>query len=69
MISSDTFSSKNLLSLHHYGYGYKPTCMAYLLTYLLKELSIVPPLKNFPALYGTRRFNTVFTRALHWSLS
>jgi hypothetical protein len=27
------------------------------------------PLKNFPAFYGTRRFNTVFTRALHWSLS
>jgi hypothetical protein len=26
------------------------------------------PLKNFPAFYGTRRFNTVFTRALHWSL-
>jgi hypothetical protein len=27
------------------------------------------PLKNFPSFYGTRRFNTVFTRALHWSLS
>jgi hypothetical protein len=27
------------------------------------------PLKNFPAFYGTRRFITVFTRALHWSLS
>jgi hypothetical protein len=26
-------------------------------------------LKNFPAFYGTRRFITVFTRALHWSLS
>jgi hypothetical protein len=25
-------------------------------------------LKNFPAFYGTRRFITVFTRALHWSL-
>jgi hypothetical protein len=24
----------------------------------------VQPLKNFPAFYGTRRFNTVFTRAL-----
>jgi hypothetical protein len=24
-------------------------------------------LKNFPAFYGTRRFITVFTRALHWS--
>jgi hypothetical protein len=26
-------------------------------------------LKNFPAFYGTRRFITVFTRALYWSLS
>jgi hypothetical protein len=25
--------------------------------------------KNFPAFYGTQRFITVFTRALHWSLS
>jgi hypothetical protein len=25
-------------------------------------------LKNFPAFYGTRRFITVFTRALHWSI-
>jgi hypothetical protein len=36
---------------------------------LLEEPPIVQPLKNFPAYYGTRRFNTVFTRALHWSLS
>jgi hypothetical protein len=26
-------------------------------------------LKNFPTFYGTQRFITVFTRALHWSLS
>jgi hypothetical protein len=26
-------------------------------------------LKNFPIFYGIRRFITVFTRALHWSLS
>jgi hypothetical protein len=26
-------------------------------------------LKNFLAFYGTRKFITVFTRALHWSLS
>jgi hypothetical protein len=25
--------------------------------------------KKFSAFYGTRRFITVFTRALHWSLS
>jgi hypothetical protein len=46
----------------------------YLLTYsrswgLLKEPLIVHPLKNFPAFHGTRRFYTVFTRALRWSLS
>jgi hypothetical protein len=29
----------------------------------------VQKLKNFPAFYGNRRFITVFTRALHWSLS
>jgi hypothetical protein len=26
-------------------------------------------LENFPAFYGTQRFITEFTRALHWSLS
>jgi hypothetical protein len=29
----------------------------------------VQPLRNPPAFHGTRRFNTVFTRALHLSLS
>jgi hypothetical protein len=46
----------------------------YLLTYLRswvlpEKLPIVQPLKKFPAFYGTRKFITVFTRALHWSLS
>jgi hypothetical protein len=27
------------------------------------------PLKKFSAFYGTRRFITMLTRALHWSLS
>jgi hypothetical protein len=36
---------------------------------LLEEPPIVQPLKNPPAFYGTRSFNTVFTRALQWSLS
>jgi hypothetical protein len=36
---------------------------------LLEKLPIVQLLKNFPAFYGTRRFITGFTRALHWSLS
>jgi hypothetical protein len=36
---------------------------------LLEKRLIVQSLKNFPAFYGTRRFITVFTIALHWSLS
>jgi hypothetical protein len=36
---------------------------------LLEKLPVAQPLKNFPTFYGTRRFITVFTRALHWSLS
>jgi hypothetical protein len=30
-----------------------------------EKLPIVQPLKKFPAFYGTRRFITMFTRALH----
>jgi hypothetical protein len=36
---------------------------------LLDKPPIVQPLKNIPAFYGNRRFITMFTRALHWSLS
>jgi hypothetical protein len=36
---------------------------------LLEKLPIVQPLKKFSAFYGTRRFITMSTRALHWSLS
>jgi hypothetical protein len=36
---------------------------------LLEKLPVVQLLKNFLAFYGTRKFITVFTRALHWSLS
>jgi hypothetical protein len=36
---------------------------------LFEKPPIVQLLNNFPAFYGTRRFITVFTRALHWSLS
>jgi hypothetical protein len=35
---------------------------------LLEKPPIVQLLKSFPEFYGTRRFITVFTRALHWSL-
>jgi hypothetical protein len=36
---------------------------------LLEKPQVVQLLKNFPTFYGTRRFNTVITRAPHWSLS
>jgi hypothetical protein len=36
---------------------------------LLQKSTIVELLDNFPAFYGARRFITVFTSALHWSLS
>jgi hypothetical protein len=36
---------------------------------LLEEPLTGQPLKNFPASHATRRFNTVITRALQWSLS
>jgi hypothetical protein len=35
----------------------------------LEERPNLQLLKNFPAFCGTRRSITVFTRALHWSLS
>jgi hypothetical protein len=34
----------------------------------LEEKPNLQLLKNIPAFYGTRRFITVFTKALHWSL-
>jgi hypothetical protein len=36
---------------------------------LLENPPVAQLLKNFPTFYGTRMFITVFTRALHWSLS
>jgi hypothetical protein len=35
----------------------------------LERPPVVKPVDSFPAFYGTRRFNTEFTRALHLSLS
>jgi len=32
-------------------------------------MAVTQLVKKFPAFYGTRRFITVFTTALHWSLS
>jgi hypothetical protein len=34
-----------------------------------EKLPVAQPLKNFPTFYAIQRFITVFTRALHWSLS
>jgi hypothetical protein len=53
---------------------FNTSLLTFLITYsrswaLLEEPQIVQPLKNFQAFCRTRRFNTVFTRALHWSLS
>jgi len=36
---------------------------------LLVKLTVTQLIKKFPALYGTRRFVTVFIGAHHWSLS
>jgi hypothetical protein len=35
----------------------------------MEKPPVVQMLKNFPTFYGTRRFITVFTRALHLSIS
>jgi hypothetical protein len=44
--------------------------ICYLLSWALLEQPLIgQPLKNSPAFHRTWRFNTVFTRALHWSLS
>jgi hypothetical protein len=54
--------------------SWSPLSESHILTYshswaLLEKLPIVQPLKNFPAIYGTQRHITLFTRSLHWSLS
>jgi hypothetical protein len=36
---------------------------------ILEKPPVAQLLNNFPTFYGTRRFITVFARALHWSLS
>jgi hypothetical protein len=36
---------------------------------LLERPPALQQLKNFPTFYGTRRSNTMFIRALHWSLA
>jgi hypothetical protein len=36
---------------------------------LLEKPPVTQLLKKFPTFYGTRKFITLFTRALYWSLS
>jgi hypothetical protein len=55
-LNSHCTSSGNDLLIHSRSWAF------------LQKTPIVQPLKNFPAFYGTWRFNAVFTRALHSSL-
>ena len=55
------------------GYGMENNIMKFILTSwswaLLEKLPVVQLLKNSTTFCGSRRFITMFTRALHWSLS
>jgi hypothetical protein len=52
-----------------YSVIHQPTKLTSWSWALLEKLPVVQLLSNFPAIYGTRRFITVFTRTLHRSLS
>jgi hypothetical protein len=59
-----------ILSLHCYRMNWTLYSFTHSWSWaLLEKLRTVQLLKNFPVFYGTRRFSTVFTRALHWTLS
>jgi hypothetical protein len=58
--------AKTLKRIRVLVFYYKNTLVHFLTT---EKPPVTQPLKNFPAFYGTRRFITMFTRALHWSLS
>jgi hypothetical protein len=47
----------------------KPLPSLFKLFHIESIVPIVQPFKNFSAFYGTRRFITVYTRALHYSKS
>jgi hypothetical protein len=59
-----TFRNENIQSQHWAHSLTLPWSWA-----LLEEPPIAQLLRNFPTFHGTRRFISVFTRALHWSLS
>jgi hypothetical protein len=66
----DSLTEVTLLSEIYINLSMMQLDITYLRSWaLLEELPIVQPLKNSPEFYGTRRFNTVFTIALNWSLS
>jgi hypothetical protein len=68
--SPEGFSGINLHSFCNSRWNSSPFLITHSWSWvLLEKLPIVQPLKNFPAIYGTRSFITVLTRALHWSLS
>jgi len=58
------------LKVHYHNNSLHPDCILIPCSRVLLEKPIVTQLvKKFPALYGTWRFITMFTRAHHWSLS
>jgi hypothetical protein len=81
MIFPSWFSSARLCECSYNAYNTEQAGLStfnvysgrFLLTYgaepLLRSCQLCSHSKNFPAFYGTRRFITVFTRALHLSLS
>jgi hypothetical protein len=58
-----------LFIIHTYRQLYSKTWLTSRSLALLEKPPVTQLLKNFPPFYKTRRFITVFTRALHWSLS
>jgi hypothetical protein len=66
--------SRNFSAPHDAKIGWNMLWNTHSLTHswsraLLEKVPIVQLLKKSPAFYGTRRFITMFTRALYWSLS
>jgi hypothetical protein len=58
------YAFRKMIFICHY---YPLTCLRRWA--FLEKPPVVQLLKSFPAFYGTRKFITVFKKALHWSLS
>jgi hypothetical protein len=63
-LNTSTTTWKSLLSVH--GEYHKLTAWRKVLR---EKLMVTQLIKKWPAFYGNLRFNTVFKRARHWSLS